>query len=85
MDQCSDVKTCVVVNRIDQETDMKEGWDHWWHELMADASHKCDAEPMDSEDPLFILYTSGSTKAQRCASYNGGIPPLHLNNTQILL
>ena len=61
MDQCPDVKTCIVVNRIDQETDMKEGRDHWWHELMADASPKCDAEPMDAEDPLFILYTSGST------------------------
>ena len=61
LDQCPDVKTCIVVNRIDKETDMKEGRDHWWHELMADASHKCDAEPMDSEDPLFILYTSGST------------------------
>ena len=61
MDQCPDVKTCIVVNRIDKETDMKEGRDHWWHELMADASHKCDAEPMDAEDPLFILYTSGST------------------------
>jgi len=61
MDHCPDVKTCIVVNRIDQETDMKEGRDHWWHELMADASPKCDAEPMDAEDPLFILYTSGST------------------------
>ena len=58
---CPDVKTCIVVNRIDQDTDMKEGRDHWWHELMRDASHHCDAEPMDSEDPLFILYTSGST------------------------
>ncbi len=61
MDQCPDVKACIVVNRIDQETEMKEGRDHWWHELMADASPKCDAEPMDAEDPLFILYTSGST------------------------
>ena len=61
MDQCPDVKTCIVVNRIDQETEMKEGRDHWWHELMSDASPKCHAEPMDAEDPLFILYTSGST------------------------
>ena len=59
--ECPDVKTCVVVNRIEQETDMKEGRDHWWHELMADASPRCEAESMDAEDPLFILYTSGST------------------------
>ncbi len=58
---CPDVKTCIVVKRIDQETDMLDGRDHWWHELMKDASAICDAEPMDSEDPLFILYTSGST------------------------
>jgi len=58
---CPDVKRCIVVNRIDQETDMQDGRDYWWHELMNDASHQCDPESMDAEDPLFILYTSGST------------------------
>ena len=61
MKSCPDVSTCVVVNRIDRETNMIEGRDYWWHELMNDASHQCDAEPMDAEEPLFILYTSGST------------------------
>jgi acetyl-CoA synthetase len=61
LEGCPNVKRCVVVNRIDQETHMKEGRDHWWHELMKDASHQCEPEWMDSEDPLFILYTSGST------------------------
>ena len=32
---------------------MKEGRDYWWHELMKDADHQCDAVPIDSEDPLF--------------------------------
>ncbi len=41
--------------------DMREGRDHWWHRLMAHASTDCPAEPMDSEDVLFILYTSGTT------------------------
>ncbi len=40
---------------------MKEGRDHWYHELMAAASARCDAEPMDAEDMLYILYTSGTT------------------------
>ncbi len=40
---------------------MKEGRDHWYHELMASASARCDAEPMDAEDMLYILYTSGTT------------------------
>jgi acetyl-CoA synthetase len=61
LEACPGVKTCIVVNRIEKETEMKEGRDYWWHELMADASHQCDAETMDAEDPLFILYTSGST------------------------
>jgi acetyl-CoA synthetase len=40
---------------------MKEGRDHWYHELMEKAALVCDPEPMDSEDMLYILYTSGTT------------------------
>ncbi len=40
---------------------MKAGRDHWWHELMATVSDECPAEPLDSEHPLYILYTSGTT------------------------
>jgi acetyl-CoA synthetase len=40
---------------------MKEGRDHWYHRLMQDASWNCEPEPMDSEDMLYILYTSGTT------------------------
>ncbi len=58
---CPTIKQCIVVNRIDKETEMKEGRDYWWHELMAKASPFCEPEEMDAEDPLFILYTSGST------------------------
>jgi acetyl-CoA synthetase len=61
MAQCPSVKRCIVVNRIDKETKMQEGRDHWWHDLMKDASPFCEPEWMDAEDPLFILYTSGST------------------------
>jgi acetyl-CoA synthetase len=61
MDQCPSVKRCIVVNRIDKETKMKEGRDYWWQNLMKDASPFCEPEVMDAEDPLFILYTSGST------------------------
>jgi acetyl-CoA synthetase len=61
LESCPDVKACIVVNRVDQETPMVQDRDYWWHELMKDASNQCEAEPMDAEDPLFILYTSGST------------------------
>ena len=40
---------------------VREGRDHWYHRLMQDAAVKCDPEPMDSEDMLYILYTSGTT------------------------
>jgi acetyl-CoA synthetase len=55
------VEKCIVLNRCDQQVDMKPGRDLWWHDLMANASAECPAEPFDSEHPLFVLYTSGST------------------------
>ncbi len=55
------VENVVVVNRCDTEVTMAEGRDHWWHELMADASNECPAEPMDAEQLLYLLYTSGTT------------------------
>jgi acetyl-CoA synthetase len=41
--------------------EMQEGRDHWYHRLMQHASPVCEPEPMDAEDVLFILYTSGTT------------------------
>ena len=43
----------LVVQRTKQEIQMQSGRDRWWHELKADASDDCPAEPMDSEDLLF--------------------------------
>ena len=43
--ECPDVKTCIVVNRIDKETDMKEGRDHWWNELIDDQSDIAETNP----------------------------------------
>ena len=59
--KCPNVKTCIVVKRTGSETDWIKGRDHWYHEIMADASTNCPPEEMSAEDPLFILYTSGST------------------------
>jgi len=57
----STVDNVIVVNRCDTGVDMQAGRDHWWHELMADASASCPAEPMDAEQLLYLLYTSGTT------------------------
>ncbi len=57
------IEKVVVVKRVGQAAAvaMQEGRNVWWHEAMAKASDECAAEPMDAEDPLFILYTSGTT------------------------
>ncbi len=57
------IRNVVVVQRGDHSmpVHIKEGRDHWYHRLMQDASAKCDPEPMDAEDMLYILYTSGTT------------------------
>jgi acetyl-CoA synthetase len=64
---CPSIEDVVVVRRggggdgDESHTRMEEGRDHWWHRLLAGAAAKCDPEPMDAEDLLFILYTSGTT------------------------
>ncbi|HUG53900.1 MAG TPA: acetate--CoA ligase [Vicinamibacteria bacterium] len=55
------VQQVVVVRRTGAPVPLQAGRDHWWHELMAAASPVCPPEPLDSEHPLFILYTSGTT------------------------
>ncbi len=55
------IEKVIVVERTGNEISFKKGRDLWWHDLMKDASPHCEAEPMDAEDILYILYTSGTT------------------------
>jgi len=62
------IENVVVVKRVtgheaagDVQVDMTEGRDHWYHDLMASAAPTCEPERMDSEDLLYVLYTSGTT------------------------
>ncbi|MEO7651476.1 MAG: acetate--CoA ligase, partial [Bryobacteraceae bacterium] len=59
--ECPSVRDVVVYRRTGVNVDMKAGRDLWWHDLDQTASETCPAEQLDSEHPLFVLYTSGTT------------------------
>lgn len=61
LNQCPNVKSVVVVKRTGGDVGWVEGRDVWYHEETAQVSADCPPEEMNAEDPLFILYTSGST------------------------
>jgi acetyl-CoA synthetase len=58
---CPTVKQVVVYKRTGTPVTMVGGRDYWWHDLMAEARPECPAAEQDAEDPLYILYTSGTT------------------------
>ena len=61
LQNCPNVKKCIVVKRTGNEINWIDGRDVWYDEITKMASDKCEPEEMGAEDPLFILYTSGST------------------------
>ncbi|GAC1492116.1 MAG: acetate--CoA ligase [Solirubrobacteraceae bacterium] len=61
MNDLATLERIVVVRHCDLDCEMRDGRDVWYADAMAAAAPECEAEPMDAEDTLFILYTSGST------------------------
>ena len=58
---CPTVRDVIVYRRTGTSIEMKVGRDLWWHDLDRDVSETCEALPLDSEAPLYVLYTSGTT------------------------
>jgi acetyl-CoA synthetase len=61
MEDLSTLEHIIVVKSTDTDCEMKDGRDHWYHELLEEADDECPAEELDAETPLYILYSSGST------------------------
>jgi len=66
------IEHVVVVRRGGNEIEMVDGRDHWYHDLIAAADGDCPAEPMDSEQLLFLLYTSGTTGKPKGIMHTSG-------------
>jgi acetyl-CoA synthetase len=61
MGDLEQLETIFVVKHTDADAEMKDGRDLWYHEALEAADDECEAEPLDAEHPLYILYSSGST------------------------
>ncbi|MBZ0265858.1 acetate--CoA ligase [bacterium] len=77
------VEHVVTVKRTGHDVEMEEGRDYWYHDLMSlpIASATCETEVMDAEDPLFILYTSGTTGKPKGVLHTHGGYQVHVSTT----
>ncbi len=75
------VANVIVYKRTEQAIQWVEGRDLWWHDLVGTASSECATEVMDAEDPMFILYTSGTTGKPKGQLHTCGGYQVHIATT----
>ncbi|RLF26741.1 MAG: acetate--CoA ligase [Thermoplasmata archaeon] len=61
LEDAPSVEHCIVYRRTGDEVPWNEGRDLWWHDIVKDQPEECETEKMDANDPLYFLYTSGTT------------------------
>lgn len=66
------VRAVIMVKHTGAEVHFQKGRDHWYHDVIAGQASNCEPESMDAEDPLFLLYTSGSTNKPKGVLHTTG-------------
>ncbi|MBV9737075.1 MAG: acetate--CoA ligase [Candidatus Eremiobacteraeota bacterium] len=66
------IKHCIVVKRVGEPVEMREGRDLWWDDVVKGQSAQCEPEPMNAEDLLYLLYTSGTTAKPKGIKHTTG-------------